>query len=158
MKKIALALVAMSSFASLADTVNVYSYRQDFLIKPILEQFTKETGVETKVVFAKKGLIERMKREGKYSPADVVLTSNFSKLLQLKEEGLTQEITDKDAINSVPAKFVDSDGHWVALTKRVRNIYASKAKISNPHSLSYTLSRTVQDNFGLLRSPLQCIF
>lgn len=137
MKKIALALVAMSSFASLADTVNVYSFRQDFLIKPILAEFTKETGIETKVVFAKKGLIERMKREGKYSPADVVLTSNFSKLLQLKDEGLTQEITDKNAVASVPAKFVDSDGHWVALTKRVRNIYASKAHISEPQKLTY---------------------
>ncbi len=130
-------MVALSSFASLADTVNVYSYRQDFLIKPILEQFTKETGIETKVVFAKKGLIERMKREGKYSPADVVLTSNFSKLLQLKDEGLTQEITNKSAISSVPTKFIDSDGHWVALTKRVRNIYASKANVNNPQSLTY---------------------
>ena len=137
MKKITLALLAMSSFASLADTVNVYSFRQDFLIKPILAEFTKETGIETKVVFAKKGLIERMKREGKYSPADVVLTSNFSKLLQLKDEGLTQEITDKATLNSVPAKFVDSDGHWVALTKRVRNIYASKAKIDDPKALTY---------------------
>lgn len=137
MKKIALALVAMSSFASLADTVNVYSFRQDFLIKPILAEFTQETGIETKVVFAKKGLIERMKREGKYSPADVVLTSDFSKLLQLKDEQLTQEITDKSAVASVPAKFVDSDTHWVALTKRVRNIYASKAKISEPTKLTY---------------------
>lgn len=137
MKKIALALVAMSSFASLADTVNVYSFRQDFLIKPILAEFTKETGIETKVVFAKSGLIERMKREGKYSPADVVLTSNFSKLLQLKDEGLTQEISDKSTVSAVPAKFVDSDGHWVALTKRVRNIYASKAKVSDPQSLTY---------------------
>lgn len=137
MKKIALALVAMSSFASLADTVNVYSFRQDFLIKPILAEFTKETGIETKVVFAKKGLIERIKREGKFSPADVVLTSNFSKLLQLKDEGLTQKITDKGALNAVPKKFVDSEGHWLALTKRVRNIYASKANVANPEQLTY---------------------
>ncbi len=137
MKKITLALVAMSSFASLADTVNVYSFRQDFLIKPILAEFTKETGIETKVVFAKKGLIERIKREGKYSPADVVLTSDFSKLLQLKDQGLTQAITDKNALNAVPAKFVDSDGHWLALTKRVRNIYASKANVANPEQLTY---------------------
>lgn len=137
MKKIALALVAMSSFASLADTVNVYSFRQDFLIKPILAEFTKETGIETKVVFAKKGLIERIKREGKFSPADVVLTSNFSKLLQLKDEGLTQQITDKGALNAVPKKFVDSEGHWLALTKRVRNIYASKANVANPEQLTY---------------------
>lgn len=120
-----------------AETVNVYSYRQDFLIQPLLEQFTADTGIETKVVFAKKGLIERLKQEGEFSPADVVLTSDFSKLLQLKEEGLTQKITDQSVINSVPAKFVDDEGHWLALTKRVRNIYASKANVSNPESLTY---------------------
>ena len=137
MKKLALLFVAMSTFASVAEEVNVYSFRQDFLIKPLLDQFTKETGVKTKVVFAKKGLIERMKREGKYSPADVVLTSDFSKLLQLKDENLTQSINNKAIANDVPAKFIDSDGQWVALTKRVRNIYASKANVSNAESLTY---------------------
>lgn len=137
MKKIALLLVAMSTFASVAEEVNVYSFRQDFLIKPILDDFTKETGIKTKVVFAKKGLIERMKREGKYSPADVVLTSDFAKLLQLKEDGLTQTLTNNAISQEVPAKFRDSEGQWVALTKRVRNIYASKANVNNPQALTY---------------------
>lgn len=138
MKKIAVFLAGIiACTAQAADTVNVYSYRQAFLIEPILEKFTKQTGIETKVVFAKSGLIERMKREGKYSPADVVLTSNFSKLLQLQEEGLTQSFSS-DAVNAnVPAHFRDSEGHWVALTKRVRSIYASKENVSEPASLTY---------------------
>ncbi|MBU2881027.1 extracellular solute-binding protein [Psychrosphaera sp. B3R10] len=118
-------------------TVNVYSFRQSFLIEPLLQQFTDQTGIKTKVVFAKSGLIERIKREGKYSPADVVLTSNFSKLLQLKDEGLTQSFQSAEIDQSVPAHFRDENGHWVALTKRVRNIYASKAKIANPSNLTY---------------------
>jgi len=121
-------LMALSSF-SFADTVNVYSFRQPFLIEPILESFTQETGIRAKVIFAKKGLIQRIKREGKLSPADVVLTSNFSKLLQLKTDGLTQAAnTNGDIENNVPVQFRDSEGHWVALTKRVRNIYSSKAR------------------------------
>jgi iron(III) transport system substrate-binding protein len=138
MKNWLLAFGLLASIGSVAaETVNVYSFRQDFLIQPILEQFTKETGIKTKVVFAKKGLVERMKREGKFSPADVVLTSNFSKLLQLKDEQLTQSFSNSEVNDSVPVHFRDSEGHWVALTKRVRNIYASKEHVSDYGSLSY---------------------
>ena len=66
MKK-AIALLALLAAGEVAakDVVNIYSYRQGFLIEPILQEFTKETGIETKVVFAKKGLIEKLKKEGK---------------------------------------------------------------------------------------------
>ncbi|NVK23402.1 MAG: extracellular solute-binding protein [Gammaproteobacteria bacterium] len=111
--------------------VNVYSFRQDFLIQPILDKFTEETGITTKVIFAKKGLIERIEREGKYSPADVVLTSDFNKLLQLKSEGLTQTFDMSVIESDVPAKYRDEQGHWTALTKRARNIYASKQNVTD---------------------------
>lgn len=114
---------------SLAETVNIYSFRQPFLIEPILAEFTKETGIDTKVVFAKKGLIQRLKREGKLSPADVVLTSNFAKLLEVKESGLTQAFSGKVIEARIPAQFRDSEQHWVALTQRVRNVYSSKARV-----------------------------
>ncbi len=130
MRHIVMLCLLSISTVSFAETVNVYSFRQPFLIEPILESFTKETGIETQVIFAKKGLIQRIKREGKLSPADVVLTSNFSKLLQLKTEGLTQPFNQTDTINkNVPSQFRDSEAHWVALTKRVRNIYSSKARL-----------------------------
>ncbi|GAA0302716.1 Fe(3+) ABC transporter substrate-binding protein [Psychrosphaera haliotis] len=137
-------LVALTLFTSListsafsAETVNIYSFRQPFLIEPILEQFTAETGIKTKVVFSKKGLIERLKREGKYSPADVVLTSNFNKLLQLKGEGLTQEIKSEQIDKNVPSQFRDEAGHWVALTKRARSLYVSKSSNLNTSTISY---------------------
>lgn len=114
---------------SLAETVNIYSFRQPFLIEPILAEFTKETGIDTKVVFAKKGLIQRLKREGKLSPADVVLTSNFAKLLEVKESGLTQAFSGKVIEERIPAQFRDSEQHWVALTQRMRNVYSSKARV-----------------------------
>lgn len=130
MRHIVMLCLLSISTVSFAETVNVYSFRQPFLIEPILESFTKETGIETQVIFAKKGLIQRIKREGKLSPADVVLTSNFSKLLQLKTEGLTQPFNQTDTINkNVPSQFRDSEAHWVALTKRVRNIYSSKVRL-----------------------------
>jgi iron(III) transport system substrate-binding protein len=117
--------------------VNIYSYRQPFLIEPILESFTEQTGIKTKVVFAKKGLLERLKREGKFSPADLVLTANFSLLLQLVDEGLTQSFDSQTIEQNVPAAFRDPAQQWIALTKRVRNIYSSKARMGDLSQISY---------------------
>ncbi|MBQ0729487.1 MAG: extracellular solute-binding protein [Oleispira antarctica] len=126
----------VASFAQ-AEQVNIYSFRQPFLIEPILAEFTKETGIKTKIIFAKDGLIQRIKREGELSPADLVLTSNFSKLLQLKEEGLSQSFELSDNLNNIPEKFRDPELHWIALTKRVRNIYSSKERAGDLSNIRY---------------------
>jgi len=116
-KTLALVVGLIASAPAVAtDVVNIYSFRQPFLIKPILDDFTQQTGIKTNVVFAKKGLIERVKREGKHSKADLVLTSNFSALIQLEELKLTQTIESELVNNNVPAAFRDGDGQWVALT------------------------------------------
>jgi iron(III) transport system substrate-binding protein len=130
-------VLLLSTSAALADTVNIYSFRQPFLINPILEKFTAETGIKTKVVFAKKGLVERLKREGKFSPADIVLTSNFNKLLVLKSEGLTQPLLNKTIKTTVPRQFRDDEAHWFALTKRARGIYVSKSSSVDINTLRY---------------------
>lgn len=139
MKKVfALVLGVVASAPVFAnDVVNIYSFRQPFLIQPILEDFTKQTGIKTNVVFAKKGLIERVKREGKHSKADLVLTSSFSALIQLEDLKLTQTIKSDSVNNNVPAAFRDGDGQWVALTKRVRNVYSSKERVGELPKLTY---------------------
>lgn len=139
MRKKALVLLTalLSTPVFAADVVNIYSFRQPFLIKPILDDFTKQTGIKTNVVFAKKGLIERVKREGKHSKADLVLTSNFSALIQLEDLNLTQKIQSDVVSANVPSTFRDSDGQWVALTKRVRNVYSSKERVGALPELTY---------------------
>ena len=139
MKKTALVLLSalLSAPTFAADVVNIYSFRQPFLIQPILDDFTKQTGIKTNVVFAKKGLIERVKRECKHSKADLVLTSNFSALIQLEDLDLTQSI-NSDVVNAnVPSTFRDADGQWIALTKRVRNVYSAKERVGALGELTY---------------------
>ena len=123
--------------AMAAEEINIYSFRQPFLIQPILDDFTKQTGIKTNVVFAKKGLIERVKREGEHSRADMVLTSNFSALMQLESMDLTQPIKSDVVTKNVPASFRDPEGQWVALTKRVRNVYSSKERLGKLDELTY---------------------
>jgi iron(III) transport system substrate-binding protein len=43
--------------------VNVYSYRQPQLVEPLFKAFTEKTGIEVKMVFAEKGLVERIEQE-----------------------------------------------------------------------------------------------
>lgn len=136
--RMAALLTTLSASSAMADQVNIYSFRQPFLIEPILEEFSKETGIKTKVVFSKKGLIQRLQREGELSPADLVLTSNFSKLLELKDKQLTQPFTLTDTLTAnVPAKFRDTDNQWIALTQRVRNVYSSKERAGDQSNIRY---------------------
>ena len=71
--------------AQAADEVNLYSYRQPFLIEPLLNKFTAETGIKVNVVFAKKGMLEKIKAAGDNNPADAVLTVDIGRLYALKQ-------------------------------------------------------------------------
>src|SRR5688572_29579969 len=55
---------------ALADEVNIYTTREPGLIQPLLDAFTKSTGIEVKTVALKEGLAERVASEGANSPAD----------------------------------------------------------------------------------------
>ena len=93
-KKLVYAALLITSASSLvASEINIYSYRQPFLIQPLTDAFTKETGVKVNVAYLRKGMIERMKAEGKRSPADVVLTVDISRLAAVVEADLTQPYT-----------------------------------------------------------------
>jgi len=131
-----LIVVTSVSYAD-SQEVNIYSYRQPFLIDPITEQFTKETGIKVNIIYAKDGIAEKLQREGKYSPADLVLTSDFNRLLEITDKGLTQSVDSEVLNQNIPSQYRDDDSHWFALTTRARVIYASKERIDNAETLSY---------------------
>ncbi|WP_310650139.1 MULTISPECIES: extracellular solute-binding protein [unclassified Colwellia] len=120
------ALLAASFNVSATDEVNVYSYRQPFLVEPLFNEFTKASGIKVNVVFAKKGMAERLSREGEYSPADILLTTDISRLIELKDNGLLQSTQSAELSAAIPAQFKAADNTWYALTTRVRNIYSAK--------------------------------
>ena len=120
-----------------ASEVNIYSYRQPFLIEPLTTAFTDETGIKVNIVYLRKGMIERMKAEGKRSPADVVLTVDISRLSALVEAGLTQKVVSETLSTNVPEKYRDPAGHWFGLTTRARIIYVSKERVRTGEIKSY---------------------
>nr|WP_236588762.1 Fe(3+) ABC transporter substrate-binding protein [Amphritea japonica] len=130
MALIALPLTVAATSVSAAEEVNIYSYRQQFLIQPMLEAFTAETGIKANVVFAKKGLIERLEHEGKNSPADLLLTSDISPLYYAASSELTQPVQSDVLEQNIPAQFRDPENQWFGLTTRARLIYASKDRVA----------------------------
>ena len=125
-----LASVASGSVASAAEEVNIYSYRQPYLINPLLEAFTKQTGIKTKVIFAKKGLIERIAAEGRNSPADVLLTVDIGRLTGAVKQGVSQAVDSAALFKNIPEQYRDPNKQWFGLTRRGRVIYAAKDRVS----------------------------
>ena len=132
------AAVALSPAAIAANgEVNIYSYRQEFLLEPLLDAFTEETGIETNVVFAKKGLAERLEREGRNSPADVVMTVDISRLDELVQRDLTAAVDNDTLEENIPENLRHPEGKWFALTTRGRMIFTSKERVEEGEITSY---------------------
>ncbi|MGI9386345.1 MAG: extracellular solute-binding protein [Methyloligellaceae bacterium] len=125
-----LAGAGFATAVSAAGDVNIYSYRQPALIKPLLDEFTAQTGIRTRVIFAKKGLIERIKAEGRNSPADVLLTTDIGRLTGAVDAGVSQPVSSAVLERQIPAAYRDSGGQWFGLTRRVRFILASKDRVA----------------------------
>tara|TARA_R110002110_G_scaffold13002_9_gene62175 strand:+ start:7521 stop:8549 length:1029 start_codon:yes stop_codon:yes gene_type:complete len=112
-----------------AGEVNLYSYRQEFLVRPFLEKFEADTGIKVNVVYASDGILERLKAEGANSPADVVLTVDVARLKAIADEGLFQPVSSPILEKNIPEQYVGNDNGWYALTLRSRILYASRERV-----------------------------
>ncbi|CUH80121.1 Fe(3+) ABC transporter substrate-binding protein [Tropicibacter naphthalenivorans] len=130
----ALALVAAPA---LAQEVNLYSYRQPELLAPLTDAFTEQTGIKVNVAFLDKGMVERLKAEGRRSPADLIFTVDISRLAAAVEAGVTQPVQSDVLTANVPAQYHDPDGQWWGLTTRARIVYASKDRVEPGEVTTY---------------------
>ncbi len=133
----ALALTTALPVMASAEEVNVYSYRQPELIQPLMDAFTKESGVDVNVAFLKKGMIERLEAEGARSPADLVFTVDISRLNGVVEAGLTQAVQSDNLEGNIPAEYRDPADQWFGLTSRARIVYASKDRVKDGEVTTY---------------------
>jgi iron(III) transport system substrate-binding protein len=133
---LAVALSVSTALPALAE-VNVYSYRQPELIAPLVEAFTDETGIEVNVAFLNTGMVERLQAEGDRSPADVILTTDISRLAELVEAGVTQPVDSDVLADQIPAEYRDPGNEWFGLTSRARVVYASKERVEEGAVTTY---------------------
>ena len=107
-----------------AQEVNVYSYRQPFLVKPLFDKFTTQTGIKVNVIFAQKGLLEKIKLEGQRSPADILLTVDITRLLDASKT-IAQEVNSDILLQHIPPAFRGQQNRWFGLTQRARVAFVS---------------------------------
>lgn len=112
-----------------AQELNLYTYREPGLIKPLLDAFTKETGTKVNTIFASSGLEERLKAEGENSPADILLTVDIGRLQQAKDYGVTQPVQSQALERAIPAAYRDPENHWYGVSLRGRVVYASQDRV-----------------------------
>jgi iron(III) transport system substrate-binding protein len=125
---IAAAWVSMAVLAApaAAQELNVYTTREPGLIQPLLEAFTRDTGVEVNSIFVRDGLAERVLAEGERSPADILMTVDFGELINLVEKGVTQPVRSPVLDAAIPSNLRGENGDWYALSLRARVLYVDK--------------------------------
>jgi iron(III) transport system substrate-binding protein len=128
-------IAAISSFAQ-AEEVVVYSARNEQLIKPLFDAYTKQTGVQIKFVTDKEGpLMERLKAEAANTPADMLITVDAGNLWQAANQGLLQPVTSNTLNANIPPHLRDPKNLWFGLSVRARTIFFNNQKVK-PADLS----------------------
>lgn len=131
MSALAMLLLAVLAWtpvpAVTAGEVNIYSARQEALIKPLLDRFTARTGIKVNLVAGKpKALLQRLQSEGRNTPADLLLTVDVGNLNQAMAAGVFQPVRSTVMEEAVPAALRDPAGHWFGLSIRARVILYAK--------------------------------
>ena len=128
-KLVTFLFVIMVAQPAYSGEINVYSHRQPFLINPFLKAFTKETDIKTNVVFASKGLVQRLLAEGTASPADVVLTVDIGRLRQYADKNLFAPFSSEKLRAAIPAHLRSKNNTWFGFSKRSRVIALNKSLV-----------------------------
>ncbi|HIQ07584.1 MAG TPA: Fe(3+) ABC transporter substrate-binding protein [Thiotrichaceae bacterium] len=125
-----------AAIAADSGEVNLYSARKEKLIKPLLDEFSKQTGITVNLVTGKAdALLKRLQVEGRNSPADLFITTDAGRLYRAKKAGVLQSVESEVLNKAVPEALRDSDNQWFGLSQRARPIFYVKGKV-DPEELS----------------------
>lgn len=110
------------------EEVNLYSARNEALMKPLLDAFTQETGIKVNLISSKAdALLTRIESEGNNSPADVLLTTDAGRLHRAKLAGIFVEINSATLDEAIPSQYRDPQNQWFGLSVRARPIMLTQA-------------------------------
>ena len=134
-------LLLISAFnQSFSDEVNVYTSRHYDSDNAIYEDFTNSTGIKVNIISGKgKALMERLRLEGKNSPADLFITSDAGNLWKIQKDGMFRKILSEKIIGTVPDNARGPNNEWVGIAKRSRVVFynPNKVKESEIKDLTY---------------------
>ncbi len=106
--------------------IKVYSGRHYNTDRGVYKKFADETGIKVRLIEAAGiSLIERLRREGKNSQADLILLVDAARITNAAKADLLQSIESSSLEKDVPVGLKDPDKKWYALTRRVRVMVAN---------------------------------
>ena len=119
--------------------VKIYSGRHYNTDRGIYKKFAEETGIKVRLIEAAGvSLIERLKREGRNSQADLILLVDAARITNAAKAGLLQSINSSTLENDVPNGLKDPSKEWYALTRRVRVMVANPKVVDVSKIKDYT--------------------
>jgi len=122
--------------AAMAAEIVVYSARKEHLVKPLFDAYKNETGVKITYITGHAGpLMQRLKAEGKNTPADILITVDAGNLWFAAKEGILQPVNSDILKNNVPSHLKEPNNLWFGLSIRARTIAYNKNKVK-PGELS----------------------
>ncbi len=130
--------LAMPVATVAADEVVVYSARKEHLIKPLFDKYTEQTGVNIRYITDKAGpLLQRLKAEGKRTPADMLITVDAGNLWTAANAGVLANIDSKVLAANIPANLRDPEGRWYGLSVRARTIAYNTDRVKPSELTTY---------------------
>tara|TARA_Y100001978_G_scaffold133054_1_gene118957 strand:+ start:1299 stop:2321 length:1023 start_codon:yes stop_codon:yes gene_type:complete len=119
--------------------VRVYSGRHYNTDRSVYKKFAEETGIKVRLIEAAGiSLIERLKREGENSQADIILLVDAARITNAAKANLLQKIDSDSLEANVPTSLKDPDKKWYALTRRVRVMVANPKVVDVSKINDYT--------------------
>jgi iron(III) transport system substrate-binding protein len=123
---------AIPALSQSSQTLNLYSARHYQTDEALYAEFTKQTGIKINRIEADdNALLERLRSEGKNSPADVILLVDAARLWRAEIEGFFQPIQSKVLETRIPKNFRSNDigkgSQWFGFSTRARVIVYNKA-------------------------------
>jgi iron(III) transport system substrate-binding protein len=147
-----LVVAAISPATAQIREVRVYSGRHYNTDKAIYEQFTSRTGIRVRLVESNDAaILQRLRSEGRNSPADLVILVDVARLANAAQQGAFQPVQTAKLRSDVPASLRDNQGRWYGLTRRVR------AFVINPKIVGASRVKTYADLAGSALKGKLCL-
>jgi iron(III) transport system substrate-binding protein len=117
----ALALASGASTApSQTTSLTIYSGRDQALVKPIMDRFTKQTGIQLNIRYASStSLATALVEEGRNSPADIYWSQEPGTLGLVGARGLLARLP-QTTVGKVSTRFSTPSRRWVGTSGRSR--------------------------------------
>ena len=136
------------------EELNLYSARQEVLMRPLIKLFEDEYKIKVNIISAKANqLINRIVQEGEFTNADILLTTDVGRLHIAKEKNIFQKIESSTLANLIPSSYRDKDNYWFGVSLRARLLVYNRNSINKSDLNGYIdLAKDKWKNKILVRS------